>query len=166
MNFVIESDRLVIRQFTVEDAPAYHQMTRDKDIQIYVPYACEETYEETLETIRDYYSVSDLKYDYYLVLEEKGTGKLVGAIIATALTTSPLNLDICILTEKSMRRKGYMYEALCAFKDALPKGTTLLFAIAQGNVASYRTVSKLVGIKNTPFSGELSEMMHHLSLTT
>ena len=166
MNFIIESERLVIRQFTVKDAPAYHQMTRDKDIQIYVPYACEETYEETLSTIKDYYSVGDLKYDYYLVLEEKGTGKLVGAIIATALTTSPLNLDICILTEKSMRRKGYMYEALCTFKDALPKGTTLLFAIAQGNVASYRTVSKLVGIKNTPFSGELSEMMHHLSLTT
>lgn len=166
MNFVIESDRLVIRQFTVEDAPAYHQMTRDKDIQIYVPYACAETYEETLETIRDYYSVTDFKYDYYLVLEEKGTGKLVGAIIATALTTSPLNLDICIFTEQSMRRKGYMFEALCAFKDAIPKGTTLLFTIAHRNIASYRTVSKLIGIKDTPFPGELSKMMHHLSLTT
>ena len=50
-------------------------------------------------------------------------------------------------------------------KDAV--GTTeSIVAIAQGNVASYRTVSKLVGIKNTPFPGELGEMMHHLSLTT
>ena len=166
MSILIESDRLVIRNFKLTDAPAYHQMTRDKDIQVYVPYACEETYEETYSTIRDYYSINDYEYDYYLVIEEKQSGKLVGAIIATALTTSPLNLDVCILTDKSMRRKGFMYEALCAFKDAVPKGTTLLFAIAQGNVASYRTVSKLVGIKNTPFPGELGEMMHHLALTT
>lgn len=166
MNYIIESERLILRNFELTDATAYYQMTRDKDIQHYVPYACEETYEETVATIRDYYSVGDFKYDFYIAIEEKETHKLVGAIIATALVLSPLSLDVCILTDKSMRRKGYMYEALCAFKDAVPKGTTLLFAIAEGNTASYRTVSKLVGVKNAPFRGELGKMLHHFKLTT
>lgn len=166
MNFIIESERLILRNFELTDATAYYQMTRDKDIQHYVPYACEKTYEETVATIRDYYSVGDFKYDFYLALEEKESHKLVGAIIATALELSPLSLDVCILTDKSMRRKGYMYEALCAFKDAVPKGTTLLFAIAAGNTASYRTVSKLVGVKNDPFRGELGKILHHFKLTT
>ena len=51
MNYQIESERLFLRQFQLNDAVAYHQMTTDKLVQEYVEYACAPTLEETIENI-------------------------------------------------------------------------------------------------------------------
>lgn len=166
MNFMVESERLLIRPFEVADTEEYYQMTRDPLIRKYVPFACENTLEETLNTIDMYYSHGDCVYDFYLVLEEKSTHKLVGAIIATATKTYPLTLDVCILTEPSVRRKGFMFEALTAFKSALPKSTELLFVVDKKNEASLNTVTKLPGIVEKTFSRPQKETMYLFSVTT
>lgn len=145
MNFVVESDRLHIRQFSLSDVEKYYQMTRDPLIQHYIPFACESTIKETYEAFEMCYSVNT-PYDFYLILEEKNSHEIIGAIISTAIKTYPLTLDVCILTAAEHRQKGYMFEALIAFKNALPKSTELLFSIKKENVASLKTITKLPGI--------------------
>ena len=147
--FILESERLRIRRFKLADAAEYFKMTRDPLIQEYVPFACENSLEETQEVILNYYSSCDCTYDFFLVIEEKETQKLVGAIIAISLTSYNF-LEVSILTEQSSRRKGYMYEALCTFKDAFEPSTKLLFVIEKDNIASLNTVTKLEGISEEP----------------
>ena len=164
MNFVVESERLRLRQFELSDVEEYYQMTRDPLIQTYVSFACENTLEETYEAFELCYSVENNPYDFYLILEDKTSHKIVGAIISTAIKTSPLILDVCILTEAMHRQKGYMFEALLAFKDAIPQGTELLFAIKKENQASLKTITKLPGIVEKPIA-EKAEFIQY-SLTT
>lgn len=149
MNFVVESERLLLRQFDLADVEEYYQMTQDPLIQSYVPFACENTLKETYEAFEFCYSVKNNPYDFYLILEDKTSHEIVGAIISTAIKTTPLILDVCILTSAKHRRKGYMYEALVAFIGALPKGTELIFSIKNENIASLKTVSKLPRIEKS-----------------
>lgn len=164
MNFVVESERLLLRQFDLADVGEYYQMTRDPLIQHYVCYACENTLEDTYEAFEMCYSVKDNPYDFYLILEEKTSHKIVGAIISTAIKTDPLILDVSILTEANHRKKGYMFEALTAFKDAVPKSTELLFSIKKENLASIKTVTKLSGIVEKPLTDHAEFVQY--SLTT
>lgn len=152
MNFVVESDRLHIRPFKLSDVEAYHQMTQDPLIQHFVSFACSSSLEEAFEAFEYCYSAEDNPYDFYLILEDKKSKQIVGAIISTAISTSPHILDVCILTDAAQRRKGYMFEALSAFIDALPKSTELLFAIKRENFASIKTVTKLPGVVEKPFT--------------
>ena len=150
MNFLVESERLLLRQFKLTDVGEYHKMTRDPLIQQYVSFACENTLEETYEAFELCYSVENNPYDFYLILEDKTSHEIIGAIISTAIKTTPLILDVCILTDAMHRQKGYMFEALLAFKNAIPAGTELLFAIKKENQASLKTVTKLPGIVEKP----------------
>ena len=164
MNFVVESERLLLRQFALADVEEYYQMTRDPLIQHYVSHAYETSLEETYEAFEMSYSVKNNPYDFYLILEHKITHKIVGAIISTATKTSPLILDVGILTAAEYRRQGYMFEALLAFKDAIPKNTELLFAIRKENIASINTITKLPGIVEKPLAGQKEFLQY--SLTT
>lgn len=150
MNFVVESERLRLRQFELSDVEEYYQMTRDPLIQTYVPYAYETSVKKTYNAFKQYYSSNNNPYDFYLILEDKSSKKIVGAIISTAITTMPLSLDVCILTAAECRRKGYMFEALLAFKDAIPKSTELLFTVDKENIPSLNTIRKLPGIVEEP----------------
>lgn len=145
MNYMVESERLLLRSFRISDAEAYYQLTLDDEIQKYVAHACAPTFEETLQNIKFSYSQGDFVHDYYLLLEEKQTHKLVGAIIATQIGTQTL-LETHILTHRNYRNKGYMSEALNIFISTLPKGTVLIFTVKKNNQASLRTVSKIPGI--------------------
>ena len=164
MNFVVESERLLLRQFDLADVEEYYQMTRDPLIQHYVSHACETSIEETYEAFEICYSVQNNPYDFYLVLVDKKTQKIVGAIISTAIKTSPLILDVGILTGAEYRKQGYMFEALLAFKDALPEGTELLFAIRKENLASIKTVTKLPGIVEKPLAGQKEFLQYSLTI--
>ena len=166
MNFMVESERLLIRPFKLTDTEEYYQMTRDPLVREYVPFACENTIEETYNTIDMFYSHGDCVNDFYLVLEEKESHKLVGVIIATALTTSPLNLEVDIITGSNFRRKGFMFEALTAFINALPKSTEFTFVVDKTNEASKNTVTKLPGIVEKPFTGLMGTYLYNFSLTT
>lgn len=164
MNFVVESERLRLRQFELSDVEEYYQMTRDPLIQYYVPHSYETSIEETYEAFEVSYSVKNNPYDFYIILEHKETHKIVGAIISTATKTSPLTLDVGILTAAEYRRQGYMFEALLAFKDAIPKGTELLFAIKKENLASIKTITRLPGIVEKPLVRQTEFLQY--SLTT
>lgn len=162
MKFFVESDRLRIRQFSLLDVESYYKMTQDPLIQRYVSFACTDSIEETYEAFECCYSVENNPYDFYLILEDKTSSEIVGAIISTAITTSPLVLDVCILTNAAHRQKGYMYEALISFIDAIPKETELLFAINKENIASLKTVTKLPGIVEKPLPQQAEFIQYSL----
>lgn len=165
MKYYFESERLILRQFTAEDAQPFHQMTRDEDIQRYVPYVCGFNEEATYRSIEKDFIPCDFETAYHVAIEEKATKELIGAIFAISLDTDNRIFEMCILTSKPKRKQGFMYEALCTFKYTLPKETTLSFSIAQGNIASYQTVSKFIGKKTDPFLNSCSDSVHFLSIT-
>lgn len=151
MNYMIESDRLILRQFQLDDAEAYFKMTRDRAIQKYIPYVVEDSIKDMRNIIKIYYTKCDFEQDFRLILEDKKTHSIVGAILADAIQKEPLILDVSILTDYKFRRKGFMFEALTAFISSLPKGTTLSFIVFQDNTASKATITKLPGIHEEPF---------------
>ena len=73
MKYSIESTRIILRQFTLEDAEEYFLMTRDDAIQTYVPHAYLKTLTETIQCIDFYYARGDCVHDFYLIIEEKQT---------------------------------------------------------------------------------------------
>lgn len=156
MSYSIESERLLLRPFTIADAESYFQMTSDATIRKYVPYCWKKTLEEMKELILDY-SRGDFTRDFYVVIEDKKSHELVGAIIAVALRTKPLELDMAILIDVNHRKKGYMSEALKAFSRSVPKPAYLSFMIKEENIASLKTIAKLPNIQEFPILGENKE---------
>lgn len=156
MSYSIESERLLLRPFTIADAESYFQMTSDATIRKYIPYGWKKTLEEMKELILDY-SRGDFTRDFYVAIEDKKSHELVGAIISVALRTKPLELDMSILIDAKHRQKGYMSEALEAFNRSVPKPAYLSFMIKKDNIASLKTIVKLPNIQEVPVLGENKE---------
>lgn len=164
MNYVIESERLLLRKFKLEDAEDFYKMTRNRAIKKYVPVANMENLKQTIKTINEYYSYCDCVQNFYLVIEDKISHKIIGAIFAFGLLASN-KFEMNILIARKHRKKGYMTEALLSFISSLPKGSELFFVVDKKNTASLRTVSKLPGITSKPLTGEQAKYMNQFTLT-
>lgn len=140
MNCLIESERLRLRKFTLLDAEDYYKMTQDDAIKEFTSYAACETLEDAKENISLSYIHGNLRQDFYLVIEEASTNKMVGAIIAT--TSKEDDIEMSILIHKDHRRQGYITEALSLFFQIVPKGKKLHFCIDSRNEASLQTMKK------------------------
>ncbi len=149
LTYSIETERVRLREFrlNISDAKNYFIITRDEDIQKYLPYAYDDSIKDTLSTIDECFSRCDFVRDFYLVIEDKLTKQMLGAIIATEIPFKPNNIEVCILLGKQFRKQGYMTEALNAFIRSLPKNKNLIFSIASENLDSLKVVSKIEGIK-------------------
>lgn len=158
MNCLIESDRLRLRKFTLLDAEDFYQMTQDDAIQEYTSYAACTSIEDAEEKISDSYIHGNLTQDFYLVIEEKDTGVMVGAIIAT--TSIKNNIEVSILIHKDHRCKGYITEALPAFFKLVPKGKSLYFCVDARNEASLKTIKKFPEIVFTS-STKVEGIIYH-----
>lgn len=161
MTILAKSDRLLLRKFNLSDAEAYYEITRDKSIQDYVPYAHLSSLDETIQYIK--YIVSEGFTNYlYVAIEERKTKKLIGAIIATQ--TLNYTFDINILIHKDYRNQGFMSEALQLFIPTMPQGSELIFVVDKCNQASFYTVTKIPNIIEKPFKGPTKEIMYRFSL--
>ena len=161
MTKLIESERLILRNFKLSDIKPYFQMTQDKSIQDFVPYACVSNYFEAFTRIFKF-KYCDFKNDYYIAIKEKNSKKLIGAIIATR--TQQSKFDMNILLSPTSRGKRYMSEALKAFIQTIPPNTELVFVIDKTNIASINTVSRIPNIKEEPFTGHIGTLMCKYSL--
>ena len=164
MTILAESERLLLRKFTTLDAKAYYQITRDKSIQDFVPYADVRSLKDSVRCVNEF-EYGDFTNNYYIAIEEKTSGKLIGAIFATRTLRN--SFDINILISVNSRRKGYMFEALNVFiSSIIPNGSELIFVIDKTNAASLSTVTKLPGITEYPFTGKLAKENYRFSLVT
>ena len=158
---LIESERLILRNFKLSDIRPYYKMTQDKSIQDFVPYVCVRNYFESTMRILKFMGC-DFKNNYYIAIEEKHSKKLIGAIIATK--TKQSSFDMNILISYDFRGKGYMAEALKSFIQTVPQNTELVFVVDKTNIASLCTISKLPNIQELPFSGYIGTLMCRYSL--
>lgn len=143
MDFSIETPRLLLRPFSLEDTKAYFQMTRDPDIQQYIPGACPDTLEETRHNIKTYYTKCDFKNDFYLLIEEKASQQIVGFIEIT-LEPRGKDFDCCYFIHKLHRRKGYLKEILPAFLEKVySPGMEIYFSIESSNTPSLTFIRQM-----------------------
>lgn len=164
MTILAESERLLLRKFIRSDAKAYYQITRDPKTQDFVPYANIKSLRDSTTCMKQF-ECGDFTNNFYVVLEEKDSKKMIGAIFATRTLLN--SFDMNILIDATYRRKGYMSEALSTFiSSVIPNGSELIFVVDKTNIASYHTVTKLPGIIEVPFTGKLKETMYRFSLTT
>lgn len=154
MSYSIESERLLLRPFKLADAEEYFQMTSDATIRHYIPNCWKKTIEKTRDLISTYYLHGDFSRDFYIIIEDKISHEIIGAIIAVATRTKPLDLDISFLIKAEKRKQGYMYEALEAFMRSVPKPAYLTFMIKEDNIASLNTISKFPIVREYKISGK------------
>ena len=93
---IIQTERLQLRPFTLGDAEEYFKIvSSSQEIQEFVPFAYESTIEEMRQAISECYSVGNFKDDFYFIIEEMISHKIMGAIIAVRIFEK--NLDLSIL---------------------------------------------------------------------
>ena len=146
MEFSIETPRLIIRPFTLADTQEYFDITRDYKIEKYVSFAYFDNIYDLEDTIQTCYSICDFEKDFYLIIEEKISQKIVGAFIITQTNYKEI-YDVCYLIGKPFRRNGYLKEALEAFIKNMPVPNAILsFIINNRNKPSLNFVKSLKGI--------------------
>lgn len=144
---LIETSRLILRPFTLNDANEYYNLVQDMLIRKYVPFSYLDTLNETKITIEESYSKSDFIHDFYLLIIEKESGNIIGAILITQNPHAKY-FDSCYFIGEKYRRKGYMKEALEAFLYNFPfTNKTLMFFINSTNTVSLNFIKSITGIK-------------------
>ncbi|MCI9063721.1 MAG: GNAT family N-acetyltransferase [Clostridia bacterium] len=144
MSFCIETKRLRLRNFTLDDVKDFFDITRDEDVKKYLPYAYFETMEEVKKAFDDYYLNGDNECNFYLIVEEKSSNLMVGIFVVTQNILGEYAVNWMI--GKKYRRKGYSHEALHGFCNYLPKGSKLTFTIEASNTNSIESIKKVPGI--------------------
>lgn len=155
---IIQTERLQLRPFTLGDAEEYFKIvSSSQDIQEFVPFAYESTVDEIRQAISECYSVGNFKDDFYLIIEEMISHKIIGAIIAVRIFGK--NLDLSILLGRDFRHKGFMFEAMNGFINYL-KGTNysyLSLCINNKNIASQNLAHKLGAVKVGEIKGKYTQ---------
>ena len=147
MSIFIQTPRLILRPFTLADAKDYYKITRDPDIKKYVSYACPDSLSETIENIKSCYSQADFERDFYLVIEERRTGKIIGALSLTENFTMEY-YEVCYFIDKKNRRSGYMKEALSYFLNSISTEEKIVFVINETNLSSLNLMKKFANIED------------------
>ena len=144
-NFFIQTSKIILRPFTISDAADYFELTNDKKIQRYINNCSHFLFfHETLRKVEEY-SKCDFKTNFYMVIEDSSTRKLVGALLISQIRKNVF--DVTMMTHKDHRQKGFMTEALNAFTNYLPINNKLVFFVFRNNYASLHTIKKIQGIK-------------------
>lgn len=147
MSICIQTPRLILRPFRLADAKDYYKITRDYEIKKYVGYACPDSLSETEENIKSCYSQADFDRDFYLIIEEKETGKIIGALSLTE-NFSMEYYEICYFIDKKYRRNGYMKEALTYFLNSISTEEKIVFVINKTNISSLNLMKKFANIED------------------
>lgn len=138
---VINTNRLILRPFKVEDATSFFEITQDEAIKKFVPYASPKSISEAKQDIITYYSNGDFIHDFYLIIELKSNKEIIGALIVTQNIES--EFDMSLIISKDYRNKGYMSEAIQAFIQNMPSNSCLSFLVMEENQASLALMSHL-----------------------
>ena len=140
---VLKGTRITLRKFKKEDANEYLAIVNEPAIKQYVPFASPDDLEECKELIENY---SDLDFinDFYFIIEENKTHKIIGSLLS--FRTFSFSFDLSYLIGKDYRGNGYVLEALNLFIDYLSKNTNyrlLEITIDNTNTAYQKIMEKL-----------------------
>lgn len=107
----IETERLILRKFTMEDAEnVYNNWASDDDVSRYVRWSTHKSIEETYEYLRNVLDKYEKNVDFEWGITLKSTGELIGAMAAFASEDGRYEVGYNIA--KKHWRNGYTTEAL------------------------------------------------------
>ena len=144
---ILTTNRLIIREFNLDDINKVYQMSREKDINKWLPDQVYESKKETKEVLkflisRYQYIPNMSKFPYVFGLELKGKNTLIGHI---GLSEIKLGIEVGYAVAKKYTNQGYASEALINFS----KWTldyfdldTLYGIVDQNNIASINVLEK------------------------
>jgi len=143
---IIETDRLLLRSFKKSDAGDLYEYLKAPEVHCFEDMkitSMEQALEEVKKRTED--------GDYYLAVEHKDTGKVIGEIFAHAEGNDPMNEDMdtfspCWMLHPKYKGKGYGYEAAYAYIDYLFRdcGARRVYMYTEDyNIASQKLCEKL-----------------------
>ncbi|MBQ9765620.1 MAG: GNAT family N-acetyltransferase [Lachnospiraceae bacterium] len=111
----IETDRLILRQFRIEDAePMYKNWASDPEVTKFLTWPPHKDVDLTRSLIEDWISRYAEPSYYHWIIELKGIGEVIGTISAVKLNEKIEAADVGYCMGKAWWGKGIMPEALRA----------------------------------------------------
>ena len=154
MSILLETDRLIIKEMTMDMAMDVHQNSLDEDTRRFVPDEVFETPEdakETIEFLMSQYGSAEGPLVYAIITKEEN--KNIGYVQLVPIGEGKWEIGYHVA--KAYTRKGYATEAVKAFLPVMAKrvGTSEVYGIwLLENAASGRVLEKC-GFQ-TFFTGE------------
>lgn len=145
---VIETERLIIREITVEDVSSLYELYKDDEITKYMP-ALFENIDEEIEYTKQYINTVYKFYHYgmWLVIL-KGTGQIIGRVGFEYKENEETNIvhELGYMIGKNYQRKGYAYESLMAVISLAKESydiSELFVEVSENNIASIELAKKI-----------------------
>lgn len=139
----IFTDRLILRSFKLKDSSEFFRIIQDEDVKHYL----KGVYVDSLAKVRGniaIYKSADFKNDYYYAIEDRRSGYMLGAIIATRM--NKYEIEVAYFIAKCYRECGYMKEALSTFLKQIGtwnKGMQFKFVVDKDNIPSINLLNAL-----------------------
>lgn len=125
----METERMILRDHRWEDLPSHHEMFSDPEVMYYLPDIMTHSMEESEKDLRTAIDAIGRagRREYFLRLEEKETGELIGEAGYTVMQETPVGklVHAGYFSRKKYWGQGYMTEA---FREVLR------FAFEENNV--------------------------------
>ena len=142
---VIETERLILRPFTPDDAADVYEYLKSPAVNCFACMKLDSLDEAKAEMEKR------LDDDLYLAIALKESGKVIGEIFGHLEGTAPEDktmdtFSLCWMLNQDYQGKGYAYEAAHAYFDYLfrEKGIRRIYAYTEDyNVSSQRLCEKL-----------------------
>ena len=146
MEHVLETEHLIIRKFTMDDAQALYENHLEEDVRQWIPNECYGNMEETRKAITFYADcVSQRRLPYVLAVELKETGELIGDAGVNRVAGNSREVEIGYGICKRHSGKGYATELLSKITEFAVStfGIKVLYGrVLHGNNPSARVLEK------------------------
>ena len=111
----LETARMILRDHRLEDLESHHEILSDPEVMYYLPdimtHSLEESRRDLETSVRAV--TAQPRREYFLRMEEKGTGELIGEIGYTVTEETPVGklVHAGYFSRKRFWGRGYMSEA-------------------------------------------------------
>lgn len=154
-NIRIETDRLIIRNFTMEDVEVYHKILNSNYIMDIIPFSDSRSYEEAKRSVENLVNVYEKTGPsnfiwLFLAVEEKASKKIIGFEAIAKLTYDKTQKELFYGFFKEYWSKGYASEATkgmlnFVFNDIGFEVDKVVCTMIPENIASLKIIEGLGG---------------------
>ena len=139
--FVVETNRLILKSATTEDASALFDILGEDQVKKYIHLNCSDV-DSLAKEINNFLYKKD---SFFLKIIDKSSKKIIGSILALNNSNSTLNISYFI--SGPYQNQGFMAEALRAFINDLYNDIDynflrLEFTIKKDNIPSNKVMEK------------------------
>ena len=170
-NILIETDRLILRNFTLKDKNEFFSITRDPKIYETLPEDHMYSFDEISDIIDWFINQYDKntleniqKFPLAIILKDKQ--KLIGNIGIGQYYADKTKMEIFYFINSKYWNNGYVSEAIDEFLDYVKNNklvSTLFGSVVQGNIASIKILIKN-GFKKIEYKDEYNRDYYELKL--